>query len=118
MTDPDVEYVNTIHPMNGREEFRMKTVLYSAVKNFMLDLLQRDQKLYYSEFLEKVSQYFSHDLGQSTTWVAYRVKLDLEARGLIRHVNVKKRNRRESVIELVTVPRSPSRSSKRAMGHK
>src|SRR5687767_14644894 len=100
MTVFDTDYFKTLHP-DGRSGVRMKASLYSAIKAFVLHILENEREILFSTFVQKVYDQFINDLGENTGWFLYHVKLDMETRGLIKHDRRTRKGARQSMIKLL-----------------
>lgn len=75
----------------------MNKLHYEEIKEFFLQLLDKETALPINTLLEKGKERFNHLFKDETGWYLYHVKLDLEARGMIRQLFPDK-NRRHPMI--------------------
>ena len=93
------EFVYTVQPHN-KDGVRMKLDTYNALKGFILKQLESENEITVNTLLQKGQEQFGYILGELTSWHVYQVKLDLEARGLIRNAR-SKTERKKTVITRV-----------------
>ena len=79
------EFVRTVQPHN-KDGVRMKRDTYSALKKFILDQFETENEITVNTLLHRGLEQFGKILGDLAAWHLYQVKLDLEARGLIKNV--------------------------------
>jgi hypothetical protein len=106
-------YFTTLHP-EGKSGIKMECHCYNVMKEFVLDLLRAEGEVSFSVFLQSVHSHFVNELGVNTGWFLYHVKLDMEARKLIKHERPKNRRQHLSTIRLIAgrTPRSKTVVSK------
>lgn len=92
------EFVRTAHPKNIWG-VRMKRCIYDAIKEFILTLLAKEKELTINSLIEKGYQHFVAELRENSGWYLYQVKLDLEARGLIKHQRRSKKSKKLVIIK-------------------
>jgi hypothetical protein len=93
MTTNDNGYVRTMHPYQ-RYGVRMNAEVYDVIRQFILNLLTKEEEITIEAFHEETHKQFNNLLGENTGWFVYHVKLDLEAKGLIIHQRSLKSKRR------------------------
>ena len=93
------EFVSTVQPQN-KDGVRMKRDTYSALKKFILDQFESESEITATLLLHRGLEEFGKILGDLAAWHLYQVKLDLEARGLIRNGR-SKMERKKAVITRV-----------------
>ncbi|MEO7992740.1 MAG: hypothetical protein ABI663_24525 [Chryseolinea sp.] len=77
-----MDLLKTLKP-NNKTGISMRTDLYEALKNKMIDLLKEDG-WHLHLFFRVLHEQFSNELGEETGWYLYHVKLDLETKGVIK----------------------------------
>lgn len=99
MNDLETEYFRTIHPQH-RDGVRINMHLYNNISDSILSLLEQEDQISLTRFFDNVCSQFVDLLGESVGWYIYTVKVDLEARGLIRHNRRKKGGTAHSSVTL------------------
>jgi hypothetical protein len=84
MKTTEIDYFYTIHPGN-KNGVKMRSCWYNEIKKYMLELLESQGEIPFMVFVQLVHTKFAGDLGENTGWHLYQVKLDLEARGILKH---------------------------------
>jgi hypothetical protein len=78
------EFIRTIR-LNNKEGVRMNRVQYDLLKEFILKVVDRENETTINDLIEKGKAEFGSDIQYNIGWAIYQVRLDLQARGLIRH---------------------------------
>lgn len=94
------EYVVT-EQIGNRGGVRMKSALYQAIQDRILAVLTENQNLNVASVIERIQSEFVHELGDNTGYFIYQVKLDMEAKGMIKHL-------KESKGKLTVTTQSPA----------
>lgn len=81
------EKIMTLHPQ-GKEGVNIDKAKYDAVKQAILNILEADGQVTFSELMEKVGEKLPKFDG-SIAWYTTSVKLDLEARNVIERLDNK-----------------------------
>lgn len=90
------DYIRTIQS-GDRVGPLINKIHYEEIKDFFLQTLEEQTALSISTLLEKGKERFNHLFKDETGWYLYNVKLDLEARGMIRQLFPDKRNKRPMI---------------------
>lgn len=93
----DRDFVSTVQP-HSRKSVRMKRETYDALKKFILAQLEGENQVTFESLLGKAQEEFYPALGDLTSWHLFQVKLDLEAKGLIRN-EISKKKKRQTFIK-------------------
>lgn len=80
------EKILTQHPQAGKQGVRISKARYETVREAILLSLRREGPLAFSRLVEIVGERLQGKFDGSIPWYVTTVKLDLEARGLIRRV--------------------------------
>jgi hypothetical protein len=86
MKNSEATHITTVHPLKGTGVTMHKS-MYDSIVDFIVQSIQTSENVNLSMLLAKSQSYFPKI--QNITWFTYQVKLDLEARGLIRIVSLK-----------------------------
>jgi len=95
------DFLRTVHPAN-KVGVRLSRSKYEKVKDFMLNLLDNDCEVTVNELLTQTHLNFETELRDGTGWFIYQVKLDLEARGLIKHERSVRPNKKSVIRRMNT----------------
>lgn len=79
------EKILTRHP-EGKKGVNISKDKYDIVKNAIEESFRENGELSYTELTEQVKQKLSGNFSGSIPWYVVTVKLDMEARGLIKKV--------------------------------
>jgi|GEM_PF-461258 len=90
------EFLRTVRPDN-KAGVRMDRSKYEMLKEFILDVLNKSDQVTINELLSQAQALFDKEFGENIGWYVYQVKLDLEARGLIKRERPAKRNKKAIV---------------------
>ena len=90
------EKIKTLHP-HGKNGVNMSRAKYDQLKTAVEKALQKGP-LTFSQLLDKVQSDLSGHFEGSISWYCEYVKLDLEARGLVKRVE----NQKPQLLELST----------------
>lgn len=90
------ELLRTIRPGN-KTGITMTRDRYNAIKEFILKTLDQEAELTFNKLLTKGHLRFYPSLGETTGWYLYQVKLDLEARGLIKVDEISKGSKKKVI---------------------
>ncbi len=80
-----MERIETQHP-SGKKGVNIELKKYEFIKAFILDLLAHQSPITFKEMSEIGVKTLSDEFDGKVLWYLVTVKLDLEARGLIRRV--------------------------------
>jgi hypothetical protein len=80
------EKILTHHPQAGKQGVRISKAKYEMVREAILQALRREGDLTFSRLTEVVGAELKGKFDGSVPWYVTTVKLDLEARGLVRRV--------------------------------
>lgn len=58
---------------------------YEAIKSFLLNVLEQEKSVFVHDLIAKCHDHFYPQFRDNTGWLLYKVKIDLEVRGLIIH---------------------------------
>jgi hypothetical protein len=75
--------INTLHPIK-KSGVVMHEKIYNMVSDFIFDMVGKEKKLTMSRLLEEADLNFPDPLEGNLAWHLYYVRLDLEARGLLK----------------------------------
>jgi galactokinase len=92
------EFVRTIRH-NNKVGVKIRKVHYEAIKTFILTALKAENTLPVSTLISIAHEAFEPSLKAETGWFLYNVKLDLEARGLIKHKVVDKKEKQVMILK-------------------
>jgi hypothetical protein len=84
------DYIHTIHP-NDRLSVKMKREYYVQISDFILTILNDEAEVTILQLIEKANVRFHDQFREETAWYIYGVKLDMEARGLLKNRMCEKR---------------------------
>lgn len=90
------ELLRTVRPGN-KTGITMTRDRYNAIKQFILQTLDQEAGLTINKLLTKGYLRFYPSLGETTGWYLYQVKLDLEARGLIKLDEIPKGSKKKVI---------------------
>lgn len=76
--------LRTVHP-GQKIGVKMGRSDYEVLKNFILETLDAYSEITVNDLLGHAQLKFANEFRDSTGWHVYQVKLDLEARGIIKH---------------------------------
>ncbi len=79
------EKIQTLHPQ-GKQGVNIDLQKYTALKNFILETLAIHEEMSYQDLNEQAKSQLAGSFNGSIPWYLVTVKLDLEARGLIRRI--------------------------------
>jgi hypothetical protein len=94
------EYVYTIHP-EGKDGVKIKAEWYHSIKAYMIEILKNENEISLNSFVEMVHSQFVDELGENAGWFVYHVKLDMEARGMLKHTRLNKGRERQGKIMML-----------------
>jgi len=80
------EKILTLHPDKNKQGVRISKVKYDLIRETILETLRSHKQLTYNELAEKVGKKLSGKFDGSIAWYVTTVKLDLEARKVIKRV--------------------------------
>jgi len=86
------DYVLTVHP-DYRSGVKMKRARYNEIIDFILHTLEHEKEITINRLIEKANYRFWDELKDETGWYVYHVKLDMEARGLIKNERCDKKKK-------------------------
>jgi galactokinase len=86
------DYLHTTHP-NARVGVKMKRDRYDQISDFILNTLEGEKEMTINKLIEKGNYRFWEQLKDETGWYIYHVKLDMEARGLLRNERCEKQKK-------------------------
>jgi galactokinase len=78
------DYVITISP-DCKKGIKVRIDHYYAIKSTLLSTLMESDGMSFNSLVTKLHSHFEDELKENTGWYIYKIKLDLEARGLITH---------------------------------
>jgi galactokinase len=78
----DQGYVTTLR-LDERYGVRILLSYYESIRDYMLEVVGRNDQITTKGLLDKCFEKFEHTFGENTGWYIYNVKIDLEARGVI-----------------------------------
>ncbi len=78
--------ITTKHPEPGKQGVRISQAKYEAVREAILESLQANSEMTFTELTNVVQQRLASTFEGSISWYVTTVKLDLEARNEIRRV--------------------------------
>jgi galactokinase len=84
------EYLQTVHP-DDRIGVKMKRERYNEICDFILNTLEEEKEITINRLIEKANYRFWDQLKDETGWYIYHVKLDMEARGLLKNERCEKK---------------------------
>ena len=77
--------IRTLHP-NGKQGTNISQAKYEVIKQAILEALQARPGLTFTELTQEIEARLAGNFEGSVNWYVTTVKLDLEARGLVRRV--------------------------------
>ncbi len=80
------EKILTLHPDKNKQGVRISKAKYDLMRETILKTLRSHGQLTYSELAEKVGKKLNSKFDGSIAWYVTTVKLDLEARKVIKRV--------------------------------
>jgi galactokinase len=86
------EYLQTVHP-DDRVGVKMKRDRYNEIRDFILNALEEEKEITINRLIEKANYLFWNQLKEETGWYIYHVKLDLEAKGLLKTEKCEKKKK-------------------------
>jgi galactokinase len=98
MTSPIV-YVVTEHPQK-KGGVKLEKKYYDSISEFILKTLEAESELSFSQLVEKANYIFWNELKDQTGWYLIHVKLDLEAKGLIRNESASTARKGKMVLKI------------------
>jgi predicted transcriptional regulator len=93
--------IQTLHPIK-KSGVVMHEKIYEMVLDFILDAAHQERELTMMRLLEMANLNFPDPLEGNLAWHLYHVKLDLEARGLLKIKMIERDNRQRAQILLLT----------------
>jgi len=93
--------IQTLHPIK-KSGVVMHEKIYAVVFDFILSAVHQENELTMIRLLELANLNFPDPLEGNLAWHLYHVKLDLEARGLVKIKMIEKDNRQRTQIFLLT----------------
>src|SRR4051812_7066866 len=94
------EYFQTIHP-DGKDGVKIKARWYNSIKEFIIEIFETEKEISFTAFLERLHSQFVGELGENAGWFVYQVKLDMEARGLLKHTRSNKSGGRQAKVTML-----------------
>lgn len=82
------EQIQTLHPQTGKTNKRISLVKYLVIKENILSILGKTE-LTHTELMEKLYENVKDTFEGGIQWYGETVKLDLEARAIIRRTGSK-----------------------------
>jgi len=82
------EQIQTLHPQAGKTNKRISLEKYLIIKENILSILNEDQ-LTHTELMERLYENINDIFEGSVQWYGETVKLDLEARGIVKRTGSK-----------------------------
>jgi hypothetical protein len=83
MNNSKAKMIQLLHP-EGKRNFKISEEKYDAIKGSITRCLKSKGELTHTELLECVSNSLAAGFDGSISWYVEAVKLDLEARGVVR----------------------------------
>jgi hypothetical protein len=80
-----MEKIQTLHP-SGKNGVRIDLHKYELLRDFIIDLLQKEGILTYEYVNNTAIKELSDSFEGSIPWYVVTVKLDLEARGIVKRI--------------------------------
>ncbi len=80
--------IQTLHPEKGKKNKRIPAAHYKIVKQAILDVLQ-DEELTHTELIAELDKRLKEEFPENISWYGMTVKLDLEARAIIKRTSSK-----------------------------
>ncbi len=80
--------IQTLHPEKGKQNQKITLDKYEIIRLAILDVLAKTQ-LTHTELIEKLKKKLKGKFEGNVSWYGITVKLDLEARGVIKRSNSK-----------------------------
>jgi hypothetical protein len=93
-----IDYVITLQP-NGKMGIRIKKEIYDSLRTAMLGLLDKQPEISSQSFFGILNDQFVGELGDNTGWYLYQVKLDMQTRGIITTIHLRKRGTTKAIIK-------------------
>ena len=81
--------IQTLHPEKGKQNQKIPLEKYEIIKSAILDVLAKSH-LTHTELVEKLRRKLKGKFEGNVLWYGITVKLDLEARGVIKRSNSRK----------------------------
>lgn len=82
------EQIQTLHPQAGKTNKRISLEKYLIIKENILSILNEDQ-LTHTELMERLYENINDIFEGGVQWYGETVKLDLEARGIVKRTGSK-----------------------------
>lgn len=76
------ETIQTLHPKEGKVNKKISLEKYNFIRKNLLQILEKDE-LTHTELMEKLYEKIKDDFVGGVQWYGEKVKLDLEARGMV-----------------------------------
>ncbi|NER10437.1 hypothetical protein SAMN06265375_10113 [Muriicola jejuensis] len=82
------EYIQTLHPIEGKTNKRISLKKYEIIKDNILSILA-ESELTHTELMEELYSRVKDNFDGGVQWYGETVKLDLEARRIIKRTGKK-----------------------------
>ncbi|MFC3039895.1 DUF6958 family protein [Virgibacillus xinjiangensis] len=83
-----IEKIQWLNPNSDKQGARISAVKYEEVKETILEVLKGQEQITFKQFMSIVSdKWKQNEFEGSPSWHCTAVKLDLEARGIIKREN-------------------------------
>lgn len=79
------EKILTLHPQ-GKNGVRISKMKYEVIRNFIISTLSKEKEITYKSMNDLAVKALSNNFDGSITWYLVSVKLDLEARKIIKRI--------------------------------
>jgi hypothetical protein len=99
--EPDIAILQTLKP-DDKTGIPMRADLYEGMKREIVHLLQNEDGVPLQSFFEILHKRFVDVLGEKTGWYLFHMKLDLEARGVLKIERSKGKRNIKTVIKMTT----------------
>jgi hypothetical protein len=83
MNGPKAKMIQLLHP-EGKKNFKISEEKYNAIKGSIIHCLKSKRELTHTQLLACVSNRLAAGFDGSISWYFEAVKLDLEARGILK----------------------------------
>jgi hypothetical protein len=100
-----MEFLTTLHPGN-KTGTRITNEVYNTIKDAILSLLLPHDGMPSAIFFGMLHKQLVGELGENTGWYIFQVKLDMEARGLIKSEFLKDSKNTKAIIKILKRKRS------------
>ena len=80
------ERIQTLHPVPGKNGVNIDKQKYEVVRDTIIQIMSRHDNMSFSELGKTVASNLGEDFDGSPGWYFTTVKLDLEARGILKRI--------------------------------